>query len=331
MDESITLEYDCFEVNDGLMDCWLVINGKRYYLEGFIAFPPFADLLSLVRALASNSLPHEFFWREENLAVQISATKAESDGNRFRLQIVRSNEVIVDADLDRLHAVESLLASLRAFSLDCTESGTEWGFPPFLIDDFERERVNGFEPDTHLERIQMAHFVFEHFDDSGKWTFLPIVTPSSRKENPSFHIWIDHQQAIYLQMGEGPRLWQFWFEFLEKSGRGELPTEVIFDCRKPLEECENELDYLVQDSYAIGLRAERVPQSDDFRLVSWRLSDNLPDQEPTMHGRLERKQFIRSFVKSYDEFISRDYPAYESGNLAGFDLRSLPLKNINKF
>src|ERR1044072_2645220 len=101
MTEPITLDFDGFKTEYGLMDCWLVANGKRHHLELFAAFPPFRDLLEFVRALDTNSLPHEFCWQEEEQQVKFRASP-QGRGDRFHLQIVHDEETVVDADFDCL-------------------------------------------------------------------------------------------------------------------------------------------------------------------------------------------------------------------------------------
>lgn len=129
-------------------------------------------------------------------------------------------------------------------------------------------------------------------------------------------------------MGEGPRLWRLWFDLLEKISRAELPFEAIFDCRKPREECDNDLDFLTQQGHAYGFRAEPAAQSEQFRLVIWRVSTEASDETPFLNARLERSQFIGAFVKAFDEFLHTDYLTYLAGNPEGFDLRSLPIERL---
>jgi hypothetical protein len=148
MENQFSLEMESFSASDGWMDCCLVASGQRHALSATSVFPPFQDLLKFIRAIAANTLPHEFFWGEEGYGAlfQAQAAETKNDGLLFRLKVTLHDEVIVDADFERMRIVEDLLESLRNVALDCPGAESEWAFPYFLIENFERDLMQGFTP-----------------------------------------------------------------------------------------------------------------------------------------------------------------------------------------
>src|ERR1051325_8047071 len=144
MAKSFSLEIDPLSSKHGWMQCWLVVDGRRHYLDATNVFPPFGDTLAFARALAQNQLPHEFFWEEEGHGAKFQAFPAARDGSRFRLYINHDGETVVDAEFDRMQIAHGLLECLRRVALDCPGAENEWDLPYFLIEEFERELARGF-------------------------------------------------------------------------------------------------------------------------------------------------------------------------------------------
>src|SRR6185436_17413868 len=213
---TFSLEIDPLSSDSGWMHCWLVVDGKRHYLDATSVFPPFGAVLAFAQALARNKLPHKFFWDEEGHGAKFQALPIGAENQSFRLLIDHDGEIVVDAELDWEQTMRGLLEALRGVALDCPGAESEWEFPYFLIENFERDLARGFTPDSTSKEICVANFVFGHYGGYGGQIY------------PAFTIWVDERQTLYMSMNDLPRFWRTWFEFLEKIGNGDLPAEAVF-------------------------------------------------------------------------------------------------------
>jgi hypothetical protein len=312
------LEIDSLGAQHGWMKCWLVLDEKRHQIEATSVFPPFSDVLNFARAVAANSLPHEFIWDEEGHGAKFQAQPIDEDDSKFHLRIDHDGEFVVDTDLDRMQTVHALLEAMRGFSLDCPGAESEWEFPHFLVERFERDLAQGFPSPSVPNPTSIANFVFGHYGGYGGQT------------HPAFSIWVNDREIQYMPMKDIPRFWWMWFELLEKIGRGDLPAEVVFH-----EEQEDKYDDLEDNSLMFlwnavrSFVAESVPDSGLFELKI-EVALNQPELHQTIlvGNNLDRRQFVGAFVAAFQNFLRTSYPAFLESEEHKFDLRILPLEKL---
>ena len=310
------LEMDSLGASDGWMKCWLVFGGERHKLVATSVFPPFLSVLRFARAVASNSLPNEFHWEEEGPSAKFNAESIQTDPLKFHLRITHEQETVIDADLDWMQVVSGLIKSLRAFAMDCPGAESEWDFPLFLVEDFERDMALGFPALSEIDRVCDIHFVFGHYGGYGG------------QEQPAMSIWVDSWKSLYMPMKDIPRFWWMWFEWLEKIGRGEFPAEIVLH----VEEGENPdgADFMMNIfDFTRRFHAEAVSEADLFRLKMDILSSR--PEVNTSHVFdivFNRRQFVRAFVEAFQIFLSTSYPLFLEGDPDRFDLRTLSVDRL---
>ncbi|MGE5776552.1 MAG: hypothetical protein ACM33V_10040 [Chloroflexota bacterium] len=315
MTQCFALELDSLHAQNGWMSCHLVVNGQRHHLDATSVFPPFEDLLAFARAVAFNALPHEFFWEEEGHGAKFQALPLTPDDPGFRLRIDHDGEIVVNAEFDRKQIALDLLEALRGMALDCPGAESEWEFPYFLIENFERDLVRGFASGRSQDpqAICAAHFVFGHYGGYGGQTY------------PAFTIWVDERQVLYMAMDDIPRFWQMWFELLEKIGSEDFPAEAVF--HKDEEERPDLFTSLGMDA-AFRFRAEALPDPRYFQLKIVTLISLTGEEQAALDAPFERRQFARSFVTAFSEFLRTGYAAFLESKENEFDLRTLPLDRL---
>jgi hypothetical protein len=312
------LEIDSLGARDGWMKCWLVLDGKRHQMEATSVFPPFSDVLQFARKIAANSLPHEFIWDEEGHGAKFHALPVDTESSKFHLQINHDGDVVVDADLDRMQVVRGLLESLRGFSLDCPGAESEWEFPHFLVENFERDLEQGFSSGFVSSQISIANFVFGHYGGYGGQTY------------PAFTIWVNDHYIQYMFMNDIPRFWWMWFELLEKIGRGDFPAEVAFH-----EEMEDQYDDHKEHFLMPFLNASRCFVAETApRAELFQMKIEVALEQPELHqtilvgDNLERRQFVGAFVEAFQNFLRTSYPSFLESSENKFDLRVLPIGKL---
>lgn len=320
MDNQFSLEMEPFSSSDGWMDCYLVANGQRHALSATSVFPPFQDLLKFTRAIAAHTLPHEFFWDEEGYGALFQAQPAETknDGSLFRLKVTLHREVIVDADFERMRIVQGLLESLRSVALDCPGAESEWAFPYFLIENFERDLVQGFDLHREIFPISTVNYVFSHCGGYGGTQY------------PSFDIWVDDRMAASLPMNDNPDFWRTWFSFLENIARTALPAGAVFQNTE--ENHPDDVNIIMDFGWKFCHRFNARPLADValFHLeVDWE-PDGIGSPRQLISAAFDRRQFVGAFAETFSNFLYTSYPAYLEENVGRFDLRTLPLDKLRQ-
>jgi hypothetical protein len=312
MANTFSLEIDPLSTDSGWMHCWLVLDGQRHYLDATSVFPPFGDVLVFAQALAQNKLPHEFFWDEEGHGAKFQASSVVQENSRVHLLIQHDGEIVMDAEFDRMQIARGLLESLRAVALDCPGAESEWEFPYFLIENFERGLANGFNKMSNTASVGFAHFVFNHYGGYGG------------AEAPSFAIWVDDRVGLFMAMDDIAHHWHAWFALLEKIGRGDLPVEVIFK----REAGDNPgLFSLFGLEVVFHFHAEASAEPHHFQLKIIGLHPTVePETRQTiLDVILDRRQFVSAFAQAFKQFLETDYHAFLNSGENEFDLRTLPL------
>lgn len=313
MTQRFALEIDANSAKHGWMDCWLVLDGQRHHLDATSVFPPFGDLLKFARALTINALPHEFFWEEEGHGAKFQALLLAPEDPNFRLVINHDREIVVDAEFDRMQIALGLVEALRGVALDCPGAESEWEFPYFLIEDFERELAQGISNTSGS--VNVAHFVFNHYGGYGG------------VDTPSFSLWVGNHRALFMAMDDIAHFWQQWFGLLEKIRRGNLPAEVIFKRERGDE--PGFFSMLGMD-VSFHLQVSEAMEHQLFRLQIASVS-SVPEPETRqtlLDTVLDRHQFVNEFVRAFKEFLKTDYIAFLESGETKFDLRLLPLDGL---
>lgn len=315
MANSFSLEIDPLSTESGWMHCWLVVDGQRHYLDATSVFPPFGHVLAFAQALAQNKLPHEFFWEEEGHGAKFQALPVTPENSRFHLLINHDGEIVVDAEFDRMQIAHGLLESLRAVALDCPGAESEWEFPYFLIENFERNLIEGFNKTSNSESAGIAHFVFNHYRGYGG------------TQAPSFAIWMANRLALFMAMDDIAHYWPAWFDLLEKIVRGDLPLDVVF--KREAEDNPGFFSFFGMD-VVFHFQSNPSTEPHHFRLKITSLLATLePEMSQTILDEvLDRRQFVNAFAQAFKEFLETDYMAFLDSGETNFDLRLLPLDRL---
>jgi hypothetical protein len=298
------------------MDCWLVVDGERHPVEASSAFAPFGDVLKFARALAADSLPHEFTWQEEGPWIDFKALSIAPSSPDFRLVIERNSGLFLDGEFNRMEVACGLLEALRGVALDCPGAESEWEFPYFLIEDFERDQARGFAAEPNDLPVSRAHFVFYQCGGyGGVWA-------------PAFSIWVDNAVPQTMMMDDNPRLWLMWFELLRKILRGDFPFEFDFNREEPgAGEDEESSSLMSWDSWNYFL-ADSGTKVEHFRLQVAREMKILGERSEVCQVTLDRREFVAAFVRAFKEFLKTDYLGFLARGENRIDLRDMPLDGI---
>jgi|GEM_PF-5064323 hypothetical protein len=311
---TLDLKIDSIGADSGWMKCWLVVDEELHQILATSVFPPFGDVLRFLRAIASDNLPHEFFWEEEGHGIKFRASQSVRGSDHVHISINHDGEIVVDADLERKPIIQAFFEALRDFALDCPGAESEWDFPYFLIENFEHDLAHGFAP--HADSVSVPNFVFGHYGGYGGQSL------------PSFVLWIDNRRAFYFFPDDIPRLWWLWFELLHKIARGELPFEVSFDQAEEEKDKESIFSLLsFIDTHSL-LFADWLPNTAHFQLKITGQNSLVPEPYLLVDATLERRAFILAFMEAFEKFPGTNYLVYLESGENNFDLREIPWDDL---
>jgi hypothetical protein len=315
MAHSVSLEIDPLSSRYGWMDCWLVVDGRYHRLDATSVFPPFGDVLSFAQAIAENRLPYEFIWDEEGHGAKFQAFPVASKPSCFRLFIDHDGEIVVDAEFDRMQIARGLLESLRRVALDCPGAESEWEFPYFLIEDFERALAQGFRKISTVGSVGVAHFVFHHYGGYGGG------------QVPGFSLWVEDRLAQIMPMNDSAGHWQAWFGLLETIRGGYLPAEAILQWEA---EDPPGLFSLLGMDVVFHFQAEPIMESDHFRLKIIVRHPNIKPEidQLVWEAIFDRQEFVSAFARAFKQFLKTDYLAFLESGTTQFDLCLLPIDRL---
>lgn len=309
------LEFEPLSAEHGWMDSWLTIKGKRKHVDVTSVFPPFADFVKFLRAVASGQLPYSFTWLGEGPWIDFHAFPLQPGSATFRLVLNETGTQIMDAILDRMETVDQILDQLRAVAMDCPGADSEWEFPYFLIEEFERDRAQGFVR-TPRPRASQARFVFFHCGGYGGLSA------------PGFCLWIDDTLTLTMFMDDSPRLWKMWFDLLEKIVHSHLPLdENVGPDPRAGDTRDGSDDVNTTATQWIHFHAESVDNPEEVRLQIERMSEDASPY-PLGTATFHRKQFVSAFVQAFKEFLKTDYYGFLESGENTLDLRTLPLERL---
>lgn len=311
MTTPFALEFDPLSARHGWMDCWLTIHGERQQVYTSSVFPPFRDVLIFARALAANRLPHKFNWDEEGRWVTFKAFPLKPGSENFRMVINRDRTLLLSAELNRMDTVKMLVEQLRRVALDCPGAESEWEFPYFLLEDFEREWARGFKPESSSVAVTPARFVFYPCGGYGG------------VKAPAFCVWLGEAHVLLMLMEDDRRCWQAWFEMLGKILSADFPLEYNFykihQSEDPEEKAEDEETW--PWTFGLVFQAEAAEVPEHFRLRVQTESEGL-DTALVCDVTADRQAFVDAFFHAFEEFLKTDYLVFlENGGLR-CDLRS---------
>lgn len=312
MTTPFALEFDPLSARHGWMDCWLIIHGERQQVYTSSVFPPFRDLLKFARAVAVNQLPHKFNWDEEGRWVTFKAFPLKPGSENFRMVINRDRTLLLSAELNRMDTVEMLVEQLRNVALDCPGAESEWEFPYFLLEDFERELTHGFTVESSSVAVTPARFVFYPCGGYGGVTA------------PAFCVWLGEAHALLMLMEDDRRCWRAWFEMLERIRSADFPFDYNF---YDIHHAEDPEEMAAEEepwpwTFGLTFRAEAADAPEHFRL---RVQTQGNEMEPMLICAVtaDRRAFVDEFIRAFKEFLKTDYLGFlENGDLR-CDLRSL--------
>lgn len=313
-----TLEFEPLSARNGWMDCWITVNGDRQHVDASSVFAPFGDVLKFARAIATNQLPHEFMWHEEGPWLEFKAFPIQEEDTKFRLIIERNGIQILDTELNRMETVRGLVEELRGVALDCPGAESEWEFPYFLLESFELELARGLAVDLASNHISQARFVFYQCGGYGGVSA------------PAFCLWIDDGISQPMMMDDLRRLWDMWFEMLEKILHADFPFEYDFNRNlQPgdLEEGEEPYELWTWDSWDY-FQADTTTDPGLFRLkIECEMKIN-GERTEVCTVTLNRHQFVSAFVLAFKEFLKTDYYGFLERGENKIDMRTLPLERL---
>lgn len=315
MANSFSLEIDPLSSRNGWMDCWLVVDGIYHRLDATSVFPPFGDALTFAQAIAENRLPHEFIWDEEGHGAKFQALPVVSKPSHFCLRINHDGEIVVNAEFDRMQIAHGLLESLRRVTLDCPGAESEWEFPYFLIENFERHLAPGSNKISNMGLVAVAHFVFNHYGGYGGG------------QVPCFALWMDNRLAHLMPMVDSAQHWHMWFRLLQDIRRGPLPAEAIFKW-----ESENPPGPFSLLGWDVVFHFQAEPIMEPARFLL-KIIVRHPNIKPVIdHVILEAvfdcQQFVAAFAQAFKQFLETNYLVFLESGESKFDLRTLPLDGL---
>jgi hypothetical protein len=319
MATNFAFEFDALSAKNGWMNCWLVMDGQRQHMDASSAFAPFGDALKFARALASDRLPYEFIWQEEGPWLEFKAFPIALDRAKFRLVIERSNSLFLDTVLDRMDLALGLLDALRGVALDCPGAESEWEFPYFLIEDFEKDLARGFPAEAALP-VSSVHFIFYQCGGYGG------------VQDPAFSIWIDGCEPQLIKMDDNPRLWMLWVNMLERILHAEFPFEYDFnrdEKHDPDSEDVEEPSVMWAWEGWNYFRGDACTVPEQFQLKMDYEMKLIGMREEVGIFTFDRVAFVRAFVCAFQEFLKTDYLGFLENGQIHIDLRTLPLDRLN--
>ena len=312
MTKPFALEFAPLSTRHGWMDCWLIIHGERQQVYTSSVFPPFRDLLKFARAVAVNQLPHKFNWDEEGRWVTFKAFPLKPGSENFRMVINRDRTLLLSAELNRMDTVKMLVEQLRRVALDCPGAESEWAFPYFLLEEFEREWAQGFTRESSSSAVTPARFVFYPCGGYGGVTA------------PAFCVWLGEAHVLLMLMQDDRRCWRAWFDMLERIRSADFPFDYNF---YDIHHAEDPEEMAAEEdpwpwTFGLTFCAEAADLPEHFRL---RVQTQGDEMEPTLicDVTADRQAFVDEFIRAFKEFLNTDYLGFlENGELR-CDLRSL--------
>jgi hypothetical protein len=319
----LNLEIDYRHENAGWIDCYLTFDGICHKLCASDVFPPFIQLIHLMRALTANRLPYRFYWDEEGHGAKFEAWPVAEESQNFCLKIHydKDDTTWADVELDRKVVVDVLLVALRDFALySGPPSRGAWDFSLADIIAFEQfqQRVIPQRSDvTSTEPVRMTLRRSRHIELACQWLDIevwgiPLVTMVLPDSHP---------------------MWPEWFAWLEKILLRQFPAEVHF-LNLTIENIHREMvaraelpDSVLDRPWGFTLRATAVDHSRHFRLVITDADDNYRDFLQIDEVQ-DRRTFVSAFCAEFERMLAEEYQVLADDDGTICDLHRLPLEHL---
>jgi hypothetical protein len=322
----LKLEIEYQTEQHGWIHCYLTFAGERRHLYASNVFSPFPDLLDLMRAIATQRLPHYFLWDEEGRGARFEALPVSDNSPTFRLRIAYEygeGDVWVDAELDRQAVIDVFLAPLRSFVRHTSaEMQNDWKCSAADMERLYQLLRRGYPPRSRQFGIQHFEFQVEGFGPDR----LPVSLPLQWVTIQVF----DVPQAVF-SLDDSDPFWPAWFSFLEAILEGDLPADLQFYYRDYLlpgtEPDEDEQPEPDEDDYFEyhQLAASPVKDSALFHLMITKTNTIVQDQV-LLDETFDRNWFVSAFCEEFERYLDEEYVFLDGISL--FDLRTLPLERL---
>ena len=323
----LKLEIDYKHERAGWINCRITFNGITHKLLASDVFPPFKDLLYLMRAITANRLPYRFFWDEEGHGPDFEAWPVADDSPNFRFKIRNDYDgtIWVDAELERKAVVDVLLAALRDFARHRRRAsrlglGLDWELSLADINAFEEFEQRAIPPRSDIqstESIQLALRRDHEYDMPHQWLDMDVWgIPLVKMSLPDSH-----------------PMWPRWFDWLENILLGRFPAEVNF-LNLSIEKINREAvargvlpESALDEHWGCTLHATAVDHPQRFRLVITEADDEYRDFLQVDEVQ-DRRAFVGAFCAEFERMLEKEYQLLPGDDGRVFDLRSLPLERL---
>ena len=161
-----TIEFiiDHFSEHDGLMDCWLSIDGVKHHLNASDSYSPFLPLLYFLNAVRGQRFPARLAWDEEGSELRLLATAVAEDDPAMFLKIQHSSydednnlwveETWFEDTIDRDVFIQALFPALIKTTRYLNESSNLWQIPPEEVEPILETIKSGFPLRSDINAAQ---------------------------------------------------------------------------------------------------------------------------------------------------------------------------------
>jgi hypothetical protein len=320
----------------GWIHCYLTYDGTRRHLYASNVFPPFPDLLDLMRAISTQRLPHSFPWDEEGRGARFEALPVAEDSPTFRLRIAYEfgeGEVWVDAELDRQAVIDVFAAALRNFvTHTSTEMQNDWKCTSEDMNRFYHLLERNYPPRSRQFGIQHFDIQVEGIGNRN----LPFQLPFEWLTIEIFDI-----PKVVFSLDDNDIFWPYWFSLMEKIALGKLPARFQFHYQDYVfpspetEESEQPTPAPPPDNDEVDddddffefhtITASSVKDANLFHLLVTKTNNQVTD-EVLLDETFDRGWFVSQFCDEFERFLKHEY-IFLVG-ISPFDLNTLPLERL---
>lgn len=320
----LKFEIDLSSERHDWMDCYLTFEGERHQLVSSTVFPPFPQLLGMIRAIATQRLPYCFYWDEEGKGTTFEALPLAPDHPQFRLFLKHDTRPFnIDVELDRQEVVNAFLQPLWDYVRNASPvSKTDWCLSLSDLQTFEKSQKSGIALRSDINIAQPAHFslvrVKGDFESPVQWMNLYSL---------------ELLQPMVFVLHDLDQFWHDWIAFLEKVLNNQIPAEVKYVNTDWLSSVQEDIisgERIPTNSIKdIGyfLHAKPLPHPDNFRLQILD-TDFYRTNYLFFDEVLNRRQFVSEFCDAFEDFLETTYKVCYDENGKVFDLRTLPISRL---
>ena len=303
---TISFEIDHPNSDAGWMRCAFTIDGVRHPLDATAVFPPFLDLLYIIKDLATQRLPRTYFWEEEGFGVDFRFSPVPNAKNLVHLRIARGNlDPWLDSDIEADALIQAFLPPLLDLSENCQAAEREWNFPQQFVNNIYTALQTG----DFSQKVQL--FLRSDYDNyqDGSHTLLLLS---------------NYEHYLSCSLHDTDLFWEQWFGFLERIATADFPAQCDY---------EKETEWSILDlkprthRQEVRFQAIVVDDKQKFRFKVSRMNGG-QEAQLLIDETLDRQNFVQEFLAYFDELLQNTYQMLPDQDGKTFDLRSLPLDKI---